>query len=170
MPAMWLCLAMLAGGAADSFAFKVSTRKPQDDVDVKIQDGRALVTVRSATGIGAAVIERTAGHWPSTVVVRLELTGLESLVISAGETKLGASVTSHSGYPRRVHVLRKDGREDAVQRGSRHWIEVRALDRNGRPANGLPERGGCFEVTLPRVLFETTPPSLSVEWIDFYRG
>jgi hypothetical protein len=95
---------------------------------------------------------------------------LESLVISAGETRLGASVTSHSGFPRRVRVLQKDGREEAVQPGSRHWIDVRALDRNGKTVDGLPERGGCFEVTVPRDLFEKAPASLRLEWIDFYRG
>ena len=47
--------------------------------------------------------------------------------------------------------------------------EIKVLDAHGKPANGLPEKGGYFEIRLPKALLENQPKCLELGWIDFYR-
>ena len=39
-----------------------------------------------------------------------------------------------------------------------------------KPAKEIPLKGGYFELPLPRALFEGNPKSITVSWIDYYRG
>jgi hypothetical protein len=34
----------------------------------------------------------------------------------------------------------------------------------------LPDKGGYFEIKLPKALLESQPKSVELGWIDFYRG
>jgi hypothetical protein len=100
-------------------------------------------------------------------VLRLRLKGLEFLTIFNGTIKLSASVVSHSGNPRLLHVV-EYGKEKKVEKDSPYWTEIRAFDSAGKPVPGLTGSGGCFEITLPKALLEGHPKSLNLEWIDFY--
>jgi len=105
----------------------------------------------------------TKGKWPTTVILRLHLSGLESFAVANG--KIAGSVYSHSGETKRMYLT------EAGNEGERKpETEIRVLDANGKPATGLPEKGGFFEIQLPRVLLEGQPKSLELGWIDFYRG
>jgi hypothetical protein len=151
--------------AAPPPAMEVKTRKPEDRVEMKTEGDAATWDVFSPSGIGGATITAAGGKWPATVTVRLRLRGLESLAISNGKVKLAGSVLSHSGNARRVS-LTEDGKE---QPGPAE-TEIRVLDAAGKPIQGLPDQGGCFEITLPKALLEGQPKSLELNWIDFYRG
>ena len=64
-----------------------------------------------------------------------------------------------------------DGKEDALlDDKSPLWVDVRILTGEGKPAKEIPLKDGYFEVALPRAFFEGNPKSITLNWIDFYRG
>jgi hypothetical protein len=97
------------------------------------------------------------------------LRGLESFSASTDCGKLSVSVLSHSGH-RQLVQWSEGGKETDVQPDNPLWTNVQTLDNDGKPCEALPEEGGCFEMTLPRKLFQDQPRSLRLEWIDFYRN
>jgi type 1 glutamine amidotransferase len=152
----------------DSLPVKVTPGKTEDRVDVSAQPDRVVLSVTCPSGIGGATVERTADHWPDHLAVRLHLGGLESLSVSNGTLQWTASVLSHSGNPRLLAVV-EDGVEKAVDRASPFWTEIQVLDAEGKPQQGLPTAGGCFEVPLPAALWKDDPQAIELRWIDFYR-
>ena len=48
-------------------------------------------------------------------------------------------------------------------------MAIRMVGSDGKPAKGIPLKGGFFEMQLPRGFFEDNPKSITVNWIDFYR-
>jgi hypothetical protein len=59
---------------------------------------------------------------------------------------------------------RSSGREEPL------LTHIRIVGGDGKPARELPLKDGYFEVTLPRALFEGSPKTITVRWIDFYWG
>jgi hypothetical protein len=45
--------------------------------------------------------------------------------------------------------------------------ELATKDATGKPIKGLPDKGGYFEIRLPKALLENHPKSLKLGWIDF---
>ncbi len=155
--------------AADAARFQVTTRKTDDKVEVQGDAGKVVFAVKSASGIGSAAIARTQEKWPDTVVLKLHLKGLESLVVANGKTKLQAAVSRQDGKLR-VRLWKDDREDEPLDPRSPYWMEIRAVGADGKPASELPLGDGHFEMTLPKALLESSPRSLSVQWIDFYRG
>lgn len=168
-----LCIFVLTGlgAAAEDKApkFKVTTRKMDDTVQVQVDGGKVVFSVKSPSGIGSATIERTEDKWPVTVTLKLHLKGLEKLVVSTSKVKLNVAVSSQDGKLR-VRVWKDDKEADLLDAKSPYWMEVRIVGADGKPAKELPLKDGHFEMTLPKAFLEDHPKSLSVEWIDFYRG
>lgn len=151
--------------------FDVALKRVQDRVEICAEEGRVLFTVASPRGIGAATIRRRAAPWPKTVVLRLQLRGLESLTIEAGQVTLGASVSSSAPHAVRLYASETGSQQEkAVARGNRYWTEVRILGADGKPASGLPTEGGWFELELPAAVLKDNPESVAIHWIDFYRN
>jgi hypothetical protein len=101
------------------------------------------------------------------VVLRLHPNGLESFGVSNGKVSVNAAVSSQDAGRAR---LWKDGNEKApLDSKSEYLMEIRLIGADGKPADGVPPKGGYFEMTLPKALFEGNPKSLTVDWIDFYR-
>ena len=147
--------------------FKITTGRTNDRVDVKCEQDRVTFHFRSPLGISSAVIERTQEHWPEKVAIQLHLSGLEKLKFSTGLHKIEASVTSHTGDVR----LWKDGKEDTpLSSKSPFWMDIRIVDRDGKPTKTIPLRDGYFEMQLPKMLFDGNPRSITLNWIDFYRN
>jgi hypothetical protein len=90
---------------------------------------------------------------------------LESLAVSNGKVKLTGSVLSHSGNTKRLY-LTEEGKDGEREPGT----EIKVLDAAGKPVKGLPDKGGYFEIKLPKALLDGGPKSLELGWIDFYRG
>lgn len=151
--------------AQSASMFDIKTKKPADQVKMTLDKGTATLDVSSQNGIGGATITLAKGQWPTTVIVRLHLGGLESFAISNGKAKLTGSVLSHSGNTKRLYLTddRNEGEREA-------GTTIKVFDAAGKPAKGLPGKGGYFEITLPNALFEDKPKSLELGWIDFYRG
>jgi hypothetical protein len=150
--------------AASLPAFAITTKKPADQIKIDAENGTTTFDVSSQSGIGGATITATNGKWPTTIVLHLHLGGLESFAVSNGKIKLTGSVLSHSGNTKRLY-LTDDGKDDEREPGT----EIKVMDAAGKPIKGLPDKGGYFEITLPKVLLEGQPKSLELGWIDFYR-
>jgi len=145
-------------------AFDIKTKKPADQIKVKIDGDSTTLDVFSPSGIGGATITLTQGPWPKTVVLRLHLRGLEYFTASSGKFKLTGSVLSHSGNTKRFY-LGEDGKKEPQPEST-----IKVFNAAGKPVEGLPGEGGYFEFTVPRPLLEGEPKSLELGWIDFYRG
>jgi hypothetical protein len=168
-----LCIVILAslpGTAEDKTpTFNVKTRKMDDTVQAHGDGSKVIFLVKSRSGIGSATIERVEKTWPEAVALKLHLKGLESLVLSSGKVKLSVSVSSQGEKPR-VRLGKDDKEDEPLDQKNPLWMEVRILGSDGTPAQKLPLKDGWFEMTLPKALLDGNPPSLSVQWIDFYRG
>jgi hypothetical protein len=148
--------------------FKITTRRADDAVAVRSDQGRTVVTVKSPFGISQAVLERLGEAWPEAMVLRLHLKGLSSFRASNGTATLDAAVSLQEGRTR-VRIW-KDGKENSpLDEHSPFWMDIHIVGGDGRPARELPLKDGYFEVTLPRVFFEGSPRSITLNWIDFYR-
>ncbi|MFO0966224.1 MAG: hypothetical protein U0793_11660 [Gemmataceae bacterium] len=153
----------------EELKFKITTKKKGDTVEFRANGDKVLFIVTSPFGIGQAVIEREAMTWPKGVALRLRLKGLESFKVSSGKATLQAAVSVVEGKAQTRQW--KDGKEDApLDEKSPFWMDVRVIGSDGKPAGKLPLKDGYFELTLPRAFFEGAPPSITVSWIDFYRG
>jgi hypothetical protein len=150
---------------ADTAGFEIATKRKEDGVLVAVTDGRIVFDIHSPRGIGAAEITRTKEHWPAAVAIRLHLRGLESLVITSGTTKLTASVASHGDHAQRLSVDHQ-GTEREVQPGNPLWTAVKVIGSAGK----LPLDDGYFELALPAALLRDQPKTITLNWIDFYRG
>ena len=149
--------------------FKVTTKRKEDAVEVKTEKGKTVFIIKSPSGISQVVIEREGERWPAAVVLRLHLKGLESFRASNGKVRLGAAVSIEEGR-QKVRVW-KDGQEGApLDEKSPLWTDIRIVSGDGKPAWEFPLKDGYFEVVLPRAFFEGNPRSVTLNWIDFYRG
>jgi hypothetical protein len=138
-------------------------------VEVRADKDKALFIVKSPFGISQAVVERVDESWPKVIVLRLHLKGLESFKVSNGKTTLDAAAGIQDGKPK-VRQW-KDGKEDvSLDEKSPLWMDIRILGADSKAAKALPLKDGYFEVTLPRAIFEGNPKTITVGWIDFYRG
>ena len=166
-----LVMAVAVTNAADDEppSFKITTKRDDDKVDVKIEKGKATLSVHSPFGISHTVIERGGEKWPDAVVLRLHLKGLENFKVTNGKVTLEGTALLQDG--KAVVRLWKDGKEESpLDAKTLYWIEVRVLDGDGKAAKELPVKGGCFEMPLPKAFFEANPKSITVNWIDFYRN
>ena len=155
--------------ASEPAALEIKCRKNDDAIKVSRDGGKTLLSVTSKSGIGGASVERKAEHWPQELVLRLHLRGLESLTISGGDLRLAASVLSHSGNARLLH-LPKDGTDGPqLDKSSPYWMDIQTLDAEGKPIKGLPRDGGWFEMRVPKALLVDQTKVVTLGWIDFYR-
>ena len=173
-PAISLLLAafvgmMSAATAGDTPPFKITTKRDNDRVEVKVEKDKTIFSAHSPFGISQAVIERKGEKWPDAVVLRMHLKGLENFKVTNGKVKLEGSASLQDGNP--VVRLWKDGKEDVpLHAKSLYWIEVRILDGDGKQAKEIPLKDGYFEMALPKAFFEGNPKAITVSWIDFYRN
>ena len=152
-------------GTTPTFAI---TSKVVGTVKVTEEDGATVFTIQGGNGIGDATIRRHAAQWPAKLIVRARLGGLEHFAITSGGVKLAASVLSHSGNMQLLHLW-TDGKEGPqLGKDSEYWMEIRTLGADGKSVNGLPPKGGCFEMTIPTALLGDAK-EVRLDWIDFYR-
>jgi hypothetical protein len=157
----------LKPGAAAAADWRIEAKEP-GIVTASQENGRCVLTIKDAKGIGRATVEPKGESWPKDVVIRAHLRGLEQLVLTCDGEKVSASVASHGSQETRVHRW-SDGKEGAaLSKDSPFFAAIRLLDAAGKPAPGLPPEGGWFEISVPRSLLEKGG-ALQLEWIDFYR-
>ena len=158
---------MSAATADDTPPYKITLKRDNDTVEVRADKEKTVFIVKSPFGISQAAIERTQEKWPESVVLRLNLKGLENFKASNGKATLEASVSSQDGKVR----IWKDGKEDMpLDAKSPYWMEVRMVGGDGKAAKAIPLKDGFFEMALPKAFFEGNPKSITVNCIDFYRN
>lgn len=164
-----LCAAGAARGETKDEALTVKPAREGDAVRISVEGKVATLDVTSLRGIGGATITRKVEKWPEQIVLKVHLRGLESLTITVGKVALRASVLSHSGNTRLLHVVR-DGKEGPrLKPGDEMWMEIKVLDSQGKEAKGLPPKEGWFEMSIPAALLAGEEKGLDLHWIDFYR-
>ena len=134
--------------------FDIKTKKPEDRIKVTLDKDTTIFDISSQSGIGGATVT-TNGKWPTTVILRLHLSGLESFAVSNGKIKLTGSVLSHSGNAKHLHMTEGEKERESD-------TEIKVLDTAGKPVKGLPGKGGYFEIVLPKALLESEPKSLEL--------
>ena len=146
--------------------FKITTKRDNDKVEVKVERDKTVFSVHSPFGISQTVIERTHGTWSDIVMLQLHLKGLENFKVSNDKVTPHSAVSSQDGNVR----LWKDGKEDSpLDSKSSYWLEIRRVSDDGKQATTIPLKDGYFEIRLPKALFEGNPKLITVNWIDSYR-
>lgn len=149
-------------------AYQIVTKRSSDRVTVEESGGRVVFVVESRTGIGRAEIMRSDASWPSAVVIRLVLRGLEDFRVKAGDIELGIAVSSH-GEGDRVRAWRTSEERAALAADDPLCPRVRLLDREGRATDKRPPEVAAIEVSLPAALLKNQPKAIEFSWIDFFR-
>ena len=169
----------MAAGAAraaqgQQAQFEITLAGPGKDANKIEASGdreRTIFDITSPGGIGRATVRQPKDGWPKAIAVRIHLGGMENFSVSNGKTTLRAGVLSHGDNRRLLHTIPADTNREspALAKDSPYWMDIKVSDAAGRPAEKIPVKGGCFEMTLPAALLEDGPKSLAVSWIDFYR-
>ncbi len=165
--ALLAALASAAGAADPPVATFTVADRVGDPVTVTADAAGVVFDVRSDKGIGRAIIKKGPGAWPKAVLVRMRLTGLEQFKVGNGTTALNVSVSSNMG--REVRQWKDDKETDGLAADDPLRMTVRTVGADGKPAAGLPPKGGAFEIALPPAFFEKNPDTLTLDWIDFFR-
>jgi hypothetical protein len=166
-PCIITCAALaLAGGDAHD-NIKVTTKRPDDAVEIKVEKGATLFLIKCPKGNSGGTLELLDKQWPKTVVLRFHLSGLEQFTLDNGKVKLGGGVRVENG--KTSLRLYKQGDKGLLDEKSPYWMEVRAIGADGKPVQELPVKGGYIELTLPRVLLEDNPKTIQMTWIDVLR-
>lgn len=149
----------------------ITLDKLDDTAEVVVEDGRAVIDVTSASGIGGLRADLVEGEWPAEVLVRLRLAGLERLEVGFGHFIVTTSVSSTGdpAPPPTVYRQAADGETKAIaDAGEAFYPTVRIVPEAGsRPA--IPLRNGYFEIELPPAFYAGEPAAFTLQWIDFYR-
>lgn len=151
----------------ESDRFKISTKRSEDRVEIVDSENSTTFTVYSPSGIGIATVERRTDSWPEKLILRFPFKGLERFKIVADKIKLNASISSHDGT---VRIWKDDLEREPLDAKSPYWIKIKILDRNGAAIQKATPRDGVIQIELPKKLFENSPASFQIEWIDFYRN
>jgi|GEM_PF-6412402 len=134
-----------------------------------VSEAETTVLIPSGSAIGRCMIRRQTLEWPKTVLVRLELKGLESFKVQvpqADDRALAVEwcVASSGDFSQRV-VLWERGKEVPLDSDSPFYTVVRVASQ-GR---SIPLESGYFLVSIPPQLLKGNPERIELQWIDFYR-
>jgi hypothetical protein len=150
----------------------VTLDKTGDSAEVTVEDGRAVINVRSERGIGGLRAELTAGEWPAAVVVRLHnLKGLERLEIGFDDYLVTAGVSSTSQpapLPTVYTISEFNEAKVMTEAGRNYYPTVDIVPAEGAQA-AIPLESGYFEIGLPPNFYLGRPDAFTMQWIDFYR-
>lgn len=159
-------LSVVGATATGESPFKIIKKRDNDKVEVRVEEAKAVISVRSPFGISQAVIERKDKDWPDIVMLRLHLKGLENFKVTNGKVTLEAAVSSQDG---KVRYGTDDKEGSALDAKNSYWTVIRMVGKDEKPVKSIPLDDGYFELQLPKALFEGNPNSITVNWIDFYR-
>lgn len=172
---LWVCIGLcwwLMGCAASVDAPGLSA--PQFNITIDGAGNRVLpgqdgvFDVYSPGGIGGATIQVTDGTPLPRVILRLHLAGLEELRIGQGETQLGLAVSSRGEGVVYEALLSADGQEQPIGPDHPLWLTVTRLEADAAAVNKAD--ADYFQIILPPIFLQAVGDTLSLHWIDFYRG
>lgn len=132
----------------------------------------AVFEIFSPGGIGEAEIKLVSGAPPEKLLLQFYLKGLEELRITAANTALLISVSSHGDFAVRQSIRTEDNDSASwklLDAGSEYWTDVRIVNGEGKAGNEIPLQNGYFEAALPEHFIKNKIFVFSLRWIDFYR-
>jgi hypothetical protein len=167
---------LILAGAANAWCdeldqkgpFEVQLKQPDDEVQVTIE--KVVVDIRSPRGISSAVLKRSSGGWPESIVLRLHLKGLEGFQIRTEKHALKLFVSSRP-QPEigLAKVNLETGEEAKLEKDSEWWIPLKRVEAEVERENDTPVDDDYFEIPLPKKLLDSNPETITLNWIDFYR-
>lgn len=170
-----LCAALWAGGgcapvAAPAPAPGVIVRSAGDAEISATQRGDALlIDIRSPGGIGSAEITLPESMASRDLILRLHLSGLESLRFAYAGAEVQISVGSGNLIVREEVRLPGQSAAQPVNAASDFWMDVGILSANPQTTPTLPLADGSFDVRAPRDFLRSGTRTFTVAWVDFYR-
>lgn len=132
-------------------------------------DSSVIFEVKGGLGIGSGKIKLETGNWPTKVLVRLYLKGLEGFYISNGNKKVEGFFPP---FPA-THLNRN--KYVKIQMFNRHGktLEGKYLSNSGQSKDSKSLQGdavqGYFEIMIPSTLLTPEITELEINWVDFYR-
>jgi hypothetical protein len=136
-------------------AYNITTKRPDDSIVAKSEEGRVTFLVTSKMGIGAGAVSIAGGEWPKQIVIKLQkLKGLEGFTLTAGPMQAEGSLRESGKVPYFV--------QDATGR----------LDREhaaGTLDIVIEKRDDGIEIKLPKDLL-VGKNKFEFQWVDFYRN
>jgi hypothetical protein len=145
---------------------KVTTKRDDDKIKVAFEHDKAVISVPSPLGISQAIINRGDNKWPTSVMLRLYLKGLETFKVTNGNVTVEAALSSQDG---KVRLWKDNDEAQLLDAKHPYWMEIRMIGKDGKPVKAVPLKNGYFEMRLPKALFVDHPNSITLNWIDFYR-
>jgi len=82
--------------AEDSALINCKLRSGADSVKITGDDSRCVLAFKSKGGIGRAELTPTTGGWPKSVVIQIDIRGLEGFEIKSPEKRWEASLSTPS--------------------------------------------------------------------------
>jgi hypothetical protein len=161
----------------ESLPFKITSKRADDVVKIEATAEQAVLDVRSPFGISEATITRTGKSWPAAFIVRLNLKGMEHFEVTDGKTTVQAAASPSGEFKPRV--WRGQDEKTTLTEKDDWWLaisrnEIKHSSKAEKPPVGEDRAGEgkrtSFDIVLPRALFEHNPKTITVRWIDFYRG
>lgn len=143
--------------------------KGGDRIAVSASEESIILSVHSTSGIGRARISPVAGSWPTRMVFRVHLKGLESFSVNNGKFSVTTSIQSRPPYKILCETKHADFRHgSSVSKASAYWMPAKIVPKNGS-SPVIPLEGGYIEVVVPEIVLRNRPRLLSIQWIDFWR-
>jgi hypothetical protein len=139
----------------DSAAYKAVPLKGKPVVTFTAANDALSIDVASPAGIGGAAIEKTAGQWPSRILVRLHVKGLESFKFHYADITIEVNASSHGDKTVR-ETRERTGLSDTPKPGDPDWIAV-------TPGEDY------FDIKASTAFLKSGANKFTIEWIDFYR-
>jgi hypothetical protein len=136
-------------------AYKAMPLKGKPVVTFSATNDILSIDITSPTGIGSTAIEKTDGKWPSKIVMRMHVKGLESFKFHYADTSIEVSASSH-GASTVSETYEQAGLRGTLKFGDPSWIKVTWGE-------------GYFDVKASAAFLKSGADKFTIEWIDYYR-
>lgn len=144
-----------------------TTSAVDDSATIAASGENVVVTVASATGIGALDLTWFPDAAPTALTLHMQLHGLEELRLQSSAASVTASMLSRPPYAV-IEAATLAGQPAApITPDSPYWAAVTIEPTTGAAA--VPLADGHFAVQIPTQLITDAQGQLTVRWIDFYR-
>ncbi len=151
-------------------SFSATTHAAGDSAAITASGDDVVVTVASATGIGALDLTWPPDAAPASLTLHMQLHGLEELRLESAASapaSVTASVLSRPPYAV-VEAAAIAGQPEApITPDSPYWASIAIAPASGDAT--IPLADGHFVVQVPAQLLADAQGELAVRWIDFYR-
>ncbi|HEY4262073.1 MAG TPA: hypothetical protein VGM98_18025 [Schlesneria sp.] len=146
--------------AADPTLLKVQLESPADKATITEEEGRTVITVTSATGIGRMTLS-TKDRWPKDITLRLRYAGNQPFKTLEGfdvtSSRMQVRTSSCDGNKTRFFLADDDGKFSRDDVNPTGWLKIE-----------FKPHGDDLDIVFPSSLWRDEK-EVRFQWIDFYR-